>query len=936
MRDVPALPTPVPYITPHPANGHAHMGDVDLAMLRHIQAECHQSTSMVTLALGLYYTFFFREPIPAALLISRAAFSLGSSRLSMRDEKTLAEKINSKPWGLFYLITDDTHDDVEKHQIQISAIDVQTVAPRFHLLSNKMGLQKSAESNGSENLKQLGYASISTDTLGGGAGDRPSLPEYTEMGKKLGRRLLAFPGQAHTFALDHKHFSFAIFGEHTGLKDRSHGVQWLHTLKFVWTKSTLENCRLASHYMGGIEGPWDLTPKDPNVGRWLYVSYAARHINKFRKAMCAAEKELADLLLFMSDMEYQGKQSNREMWNYLCDMCDDDRFIVFCVFEDEYASVVYELRLGHLRTTTRQGWKGAFGIMDYAEHHWHVDMAVTKKLVSDYQQVLPLTHAQVEKVRLSTRFGGLVASNEERAAAANALADDLHKRIQHGATMMEKEQKKNYKHLEEVPFIFLFMFCCGRAGACVRAMLTLLHGVGKFQDLLFTRADETREDDAWFLSRMKGSVEELDELFLMLQFYNDDLKLDFARLSTDLMTDRHEDTLVAQFVRGMVLKPLFSHCVQAIGALPVDESIVELLFSAEKTVHRPNGTRQQTTNELVYQQNKVAPLRSARVKMVGAAKISSNHETHAQVAKAGEQMLRLARDYNEAAMVGIDSRRKFQGYLKGSDVAQADAAVKKKIEERTKQTGRVAPSAETVRKRRLHHSATLSNHEVVLAAKGAVTQEDRRHAVIFEQKFEGQVGRAEIFFGKSMDSKTTSVLLRKAFPLVFGFALPLIDASEVAWWWSVRSYGGVPYQQRPTESFAIVPVDSLKSPAEMERRGLKKANAPEKLKAVRGMRDALLLPRVRKLKGEDSPYEFTHEGKMVEYRGVACVHCKKAHVGCVLCFLTPQERVLLGCFGFSWRTKGVNEIELEATARSGMSVAAPLESVAAEPLAPFV
>ena len=101
----------------------------------------------------------------------------------MRDEKTLAEKINGKPWGLFYLITDDTHDDVEKHQIQISAIDVQKVAPRFHLLSNKMGLQKSAESNGSENLKQLGYASTSTDTLGGGAGDRPSLPEYTEMEK---------------------------------------------------------------------------------------------------------------------------------------------------------------------------------------------------------------------------------------------------------------------------------------------------------------------------------------------------------------------------------------------------------------------------------------------------------------------------------------------------------------------------------------------------------------------------------------------------------------------------------------------------------------------------------------------------------------------------------------------------------------------------------
>jgi hypothetical protein len=36
--------------------------------------------------------------------------------------------------------------------------------------------------------------------------------------------LLALPGQCHTFALDWKHFSRGVWGEHVGLADRTHPV----------------------------------------------------------------------------------------------------------------------------------------------------------------------------------------------------------------------------------------------------------------------------------------------------------------------------------------------------------------------------------------------------------------------------------------------------------------------------------------------------------------------------------------------------------------------------------------------------------------------------------------------------------------------------------------------------------------------------------------
>ena len=259
----------------------------------------------------------------------------------------------------------------------------------------------------------------------------------------------------------------------------------------MWTKSSLEHCRQAKGYAGGADGPWDRIPKDPNVGRWLYVSMAARHVIELREAREALGLALHGLLADMEDSEYAGKQPTREMWAYLADMCEDGRFVSFCMFEAEYAKEIYDKRMALIRSPTQQGFKGVFGIMDYAEHYHYVDMEMRRKLQANYGAVLPKTFAQVEKVRLSDLHRGLEATDDERKEAACALADDLHERIQEGAQLFAQEQTKNYRYLGEMPFIFLYMFCRGRAGACVRAMLSVLCDTfSKFDDVDFMRAND--------------------------------------------------------------------------------------------------------------------------------------------------------------------------------------------------------------------------------------------------------------------------------------------------------------------------------------------------------------------------------------------------------------------------------------------------------------
>ena len=63
------------------------------------------------------------------------------------------------------------------------------------------------------------------------------------------------------------------------------------------------------------------------------------------------------------------------------------------MFEAEYATEVSDKRMAHIRSPTWQGFKGAFGIMDYAEHYHYVDMEMARKLQTNYGAVLPKTFA---------------------------------------------------------------------------------------------------------------------------------------------------------------------------------------------------------------------------------------------------------------------------------------------------------------------------------------------------------------------------------------------------------------------------------------------------------------------------------------------------------------------------------------------------------------
>ena len=63
------------------------------------------------------------------------------------------------------------------------------------------------------------------------------------------------------------------------------------------------------------------------------------------------------------------------------------------MFDAEYAKEVYDKRMAHIRSPTREGFKGAFGIMDYAEHYHYVDMEMARKLQTNYGAVLPKTFA---------------------------------------------------------------------------------------------------------------------------------------------------------------------------------------------------------------------------------------------------------------------------------------------------------------------------------------------------------------------------------------------------------------------------------------------------------------------------------------------------------------------------------------------------------------
>ena len=147
----------------------------------------------------------------------------------------------------------------------------------------------------------------------------------------------------------------------------------------------------------------------------------------------------------------------------------------------------------------------------------------------------------------------------------------------------------------------------------------------------------------------------------------------------------------------------------------------------------------------------------------------------------------------------------------------------------------------------------------------------------------------------------TLTLLRATIPQAFGFALPLLDPSQVSWWWSA---GGA---SRPQQSRALI---EKSSPSlSKERLGKRKAAGGEVLKAVRAQRDALLRP----------PKENTLDGHATSLgcTGPECPLCDKRHLRGLCYFITQEERGLLAHFRLGLRTKGIREFDAAVSARNG-------------------
>ena len=186
-----------------------------------------------------------------------------------------------------------------------------------------------------------------------------------------------------------------------------------------------------------------------------------------------------------------------------------------------------------------------------------------------------------------------------------------------------------------------------------------------------------------------------------------------------------------------------------------------------------NESREQISHEPQFQQSAVALLRSERALMSATSKGKGNHSTHAQVHQAGEQMLASVRKYTPAQMSDLRGRRKFHGSLTGSDVQQAEAAVKKKRTERAYQGARKAPTEAALRQRQRAFSSVPTKHEKDLAIIAAVADHEWRGAVVSEVKIKGQVDVATQLYS-TFKAAVRRRLLQASLPLSFGLALKII------------------------------------------------------------------------------------------------------------------------------------------------------------------
>ena len=244
-----------------------------------------------------------------------------------------------------------------------------------------------------------------------------------------------------------------------------------------------------------------------------------------------------------------------------------------------------------------------------------------------------------------------------------AEIDDLDSKINADGT----EAKKLFAYIH-LPIFPPFWFTVrGLGGAAIRAAMTLLQSTkGRFEGIDFMLADAARIDDTRFIDEFKKDVTALDDLFARYGFFKKDCAADLASLSKNLSdltldssTRMSKDTVTLEFACGKSHETLFSQLKRTIGPAPINEELVEQLFSLLKIKDNENCTNESVDAAMRFKVNVLSELRAERQQMIERAsseqavfKVRHTH-TLGQVVKATEQMLEEAKKYTPEKMTGV-------------------------------------------------------------------------------------------------------------------------------------------------------------------------------------------------------------------------------------------------------------------------------------------
>ena len=912
----------VPWLEPHPANGHPSLTDQGAAILRLLRADGRVNKARQPVVFALMYTFFFREPPPFDLMPSGSSIDLSERVLAARDKEIMVEEfvknLRLSPHARVYSLFDDTHHlRGERHVHFIATWDGDKRTPVPRLISLKPTPKKDASTNAKEdldNLKSLG-TNLIIERHGGSCSDHAAMAEGKELGKLVYEAATAIqasqeaaggvsterpPSEVHAVLGDeqHKHplvwkaMSEGIFGADTGGIQNVHHKQLLYQLWFQIEQDKEALLFEIRNFMGNDHCINGKMPRKMCTTRWQFVGQCAESwLQRKDEKDASGKPAFPGLFRHMAGREEKGSVPFKG-WEFLANHCMDPRMVFAMTWETEHNERWTTLSAWN-RAPSRQGFDPGYRIMDIVERCTYDDEDWWQRALHDPGDVYPKTLAFLK---------------EEMGDQREQYLSFLEK----GIALGRKEHLKLYAYQSEPKFLVLHLFCCGKSGSCMRAIAAVLveRLPGIFSGKGFEAPLEGREDDRFYVAKLASDAAK-DELISYWHHWgldNPDVVSDLVDLSKNKEDSRTRDHVTYEFVHGNSHKAIFSHLCVSLAPLPTTCVIVELLFSQMKIVQMANETSSSVDDELMLIFNVLGEMRKSRREMLDHTKGggSSRHlHTKEQILQLCEQALAMLERYSPQAMAASSpSKRSCVGLHRDKDMDTAKRGAASKSAKRDAR--RALP-----RSNQDWDAAEAAAHalphavQVEAAALMNISRRQRVFAVVMEEKIRGQANGESMFWSKLKGGargllKELGVLL----PLVHSAllkrggakmarqeALKDEEVRTVTTTGKVYELTTVRIDERVSHTFVLrtpKPESSISLRAPMKRIGL--------LAAARSLREAFL--------GRESTWkpgsgavegEVTIKGGRIQ-RGFACLYCmregrKLQHWGSVSCFLTPEERM---------------------------------------------